>query len=345
MGRGGRVRGQRQIVCSIVWTRAWRILSRSYYKSTIGPSNLSRKRYVQINLTIVTIAVMTTYGSQAARSAPQQVLAAQLPDIRSIAADLVVPELTQESGPGRRSKRLLREEPNPRVYHTVYLPPEWTADVQWPMIVELTGNATKRDQYGDECSGRPEDACLGYGLTGGKRFIWISLPFLNATGDDLALTWWGDRPDYAPTATLDYMQRAIEDACHRFRADPRKVVLAGFSRGAIACNYLGLHDDKIAARWKALIAFSHYDGVREWPFPNSDAESASVRLKRLGNRPQLICGEKEQAEVTERYLKPLMGTSQITFVSTGFRNHSDRWVLRPSPARARLRAWLQQAID
>ena len=44
-------------------------------------------------------------------------------------------------------------------------------------------------------------------------------------------------------------------------------------RGAIGCNYLGLYDDEIAELWKAMIPYSHYDGVRLWGYPKSDMAS------------------------------------------------------------------------
>ena len=44
----------------------------------------------------------------------------------------------------------------------------------------------------------------------------------------------------------------------------RAVILCGFSRGAIGVNYIGLHDDQIAALWAGFITHDHYDGVLEW---------------------------------------------------------------------------------
>ena len=36
---------------------------------------------------------------------------------------------------------------------------------------------------------------------------------------------------------------------------------------------------------------------------------------------------------------------KFTFQSTGFRNHNDAWVLRPSPARKALRKWLVEVLE
>src|SRR4029078_13548098 len=98
--------------------------------------------------------------------------------------------------------------------------------------------------------------------------------------------WWGDAQ-----ATVDYCKKAVKLVCGRYGGDPKALVLAGFSPGAIACNYIGLRDDEIAALWRGFIPYSHYDGVRGWPYSDSDRASALVRLKRLGNRPQFIIHE------------------------------------------------------
>jgi hypothetical protein len=271
--------------------------------------------------------------------------AQELPDIRSVAADLEMPVMVDtEPAAGVRSKRRITEQTSELVYHSLYLPRDWDSKKRWPILVELEGNGGYRSKFGDECSGRPEDACLGYGVSGGAGFLWVCCPFLNAKGDDLALTWWGDSPSYDPAPTLKYLNAAIDDACANFGGDATRVVLCGFSRGAIACNFLGLHDDDISKRWKAFVVYSHYDGVRKWPYPGSDRESAIFRLARLGNRPQFICGEGEQASETEQYLRPLTDTKNMTFASTGFRNHSDRWVLRPSATREQLRKWVLEVV-
>ena len=270
--------------------------------------------------------------------------AQELPDMRTISADLEMPSMVDlPPVAGLRSKRRTNDNlANERVYHSLYLPRDWDAKKKWPILVELTGNGGYRNQLGDECSGRPEDACLGFGISAGEGFLWICCPCLNANGDDVALTWWGDAPSYDPSPTLKYLHAAIDDACKTFGGDSGRVFLCGFSRGAIACNFLGLHDDEIAKRWKAFIANSHYDGVRKWPYSGNDRESAALRLARLGGRPQFICSEGQQWMETELYLKAFIDTTKLTFASTGFRNHSDRWTLRPSATREQLRIWLRE---
>ena len=265
------------------------------------------------------------------------------PDYRTVAADLQVPQMMKaEPAAGQRVRRNLPQYDS-NVYYALYLPSDWQPGKSYPVIVEYAGNGGYQDPLGDECSGRPEDCNLGYGMSAGVGFIWICLPYLNNNGNDLTITWWGDAPAYDPQPTLKFCRAAVADVCANFGGDSGRVMLSGFSRGAIACNYLGLFDDETSRLWRAFVPCSHYDGVRRWPYPDSDAAAAAMRLKRLQERPQFICGERDQIEETRKYLASFE-LQHITFASTGFRNHSDQWILRPSPTRDRLREWLTEVI-
>jgi hypothetical protein len=265
------------------------------------------------------------------------------PDYRTVAADLQVPQMMKaEPAAGQRVRRNLPQYES-KVYYALYLPSDWQPGQSYPVIVEYAGNGGYRDALGDECSGRPEDCNLGYGMSAGTRFIWICLPYLNDDGSDLALTWWGDAPGYDPQPTLKYCRGAVADVCANFSGDSERVILTGFSRGAIACNYLGLFDDETSRLWRAFVPCSHYDGVRRWPYLESDSAAAAMRLQRLQDRPQFICGERDQIEETRKYLASFE-VKNVIFASTGFRNHSDQWILRPSATRDRLRNWLDDVI-
>ena len=99
---------------------------------------------------------------------PPQPRVQELPDIRTIVADLEMPTMIDgQPSAGLRVKHRLQATSNEIVYHSRYLPSDWSAEKRWPILVELTGNGGYRNQFGDECSGRPEDACLGYGILGG----------------------------------------------------------------------------------------------------------------------------------------------------------------------------------
>jgi len=267
---------------------------------------------------------------------PTLLLSAELPDIRSVPADLLVPAISE--GPPAAGKRVRHG------LGVLYLPADWKADAKWPVIVELAGNGGYTNQFGDVSTGLPEGSNLGYGLSGGRDFIWLCAPYLNTKGDAVAIKWWGDAPTYDRQPTLKYLRETVKNVCRDYGGNTSKVVLCGFSRGAIACNYLGLHDDETARIWCGFFAYSHYDGVKKWPYQGSDRDSALLRLQRLGNRPQFICGENTNAHETEQYLRPLLPNADLTFLGTSFRNHNDAWTLRPSPARDKAREWLQRMV-
>jgi hypothetical protein len=273
------------------------------------------------------------------------------PDISSVPADLAIPAI-EDAAPaaGRRVLYRLPGDPETVPAMVLYLPTDWSPEKNHPVICEYAGNGNYRNAFGDTSTGRPEDSRLGYGLSAGRGYIWVCLPFLNDAGDGLAITWWGDPPAHRPDATVAHAKRAIPAICAAFSGDPDRVILCGFSRGAIACNAIGLHDAGIAGLWSAFFCYSHYDGVRDqWPFAGADRASARTRLGRLGNRPQFICQEGTPSagvglDATRAYLKDSGIAGDFTFAVTGFRNHNDAWLLRPSPARDAAREWLSRVV-
>jgi len=265
-----------------------------------------------------------------------------LPDLASIAPDLVVPAVeVAEPAAGRRVWQQAPSWENSGVRHTLYLPTDWRPDARLPVLVEWPGNGGYRNAYGDTCDGLPEGCRLGYGASGGRGFLWLCLPFVEpgSKGWRPATRWWGD-----VEASKRYCREAVRQACERFGGDPERVILCGFSRGSIACNHLGLHDDTIAGLWHAFVCHSHYDGVRTWPYPDSDRASALQRLARLRGRPQFISQEGGGTAATEAWLRARGGEGDWTFVPLPFRNHSDAWVLRDLPERRQLRAWLARVL-
>ncbi len=255
---------------------------------------------------------------------------------------------SEEPGAGKRVISRVSDWNGSQVYHSLYLPTNWNSQASFPVLVEWGGNGPYENRLGDRNSGRVEDGVLGYGLGGNDGYIWICLPYLNAAGTRNVSQWWGTPPDYSPEATLEYAQKAIADVCERFNGDQERLVLVGFSRGAIACNHLGLYNDDIAQLWKGFVCFSHYDGVRSWPMPSSDAESARRRLQRLGSRPQWILSEsgtggQGQLAQTRAFLGNPSG-EPFHLMETGFVNHDDDWALRPSPTRKAVREGLQQLL-
>jgi len=270
-------------------------------------------------------------------------------DIRSVEPDLAIPKLeTGQPDIGKRVKQTIPDYEQTGVYHVTYLPTDWVKGKRYPVLIEYAGN-NYRGAYGDISTGRPEGSNMGYGISGGRGFIWVCLPYLNATGDNIALTWWGDSKNRTARPTLDYCHKTVPWICEKYGGDTDRVVLCGFSRGAIACNYLGLHDNETAKLWRAFIPYSHYDGIATWPYPASDRDSALTRLKRLAKRPQFICHEVTSSQLnlaaTKKWIESTSIKANLTFAETGFRNHNDAWLLRTSPAREHLRAWLKRVLQ
>ena len=140
-----------------------------------------------------------------------------------------------------------------------------------------------------------------------------------------------------------------------FGGNPRKVVQIGHSRGAIATECIGGHDDAIASLWRGQIAASHWDAatVENWPYTAvlGGLPGAAARARRLQHLPKFLTGECN-LEAGPRALGWLstvanVSTASVTATSSGFRDHTGFWIARPSPTRARdaLRSWLVELLD
>ncbi|MBI2442192.1 MAG: hypothetical protein HYV35_12580 [Lentisphaerae bacterium] len=264
-------------------------------------------------------------------------------NIRTMAPDLIVPPVTDEPpAPGRRVRRALDGFTGTRVYHTLFLPTNWNPARRFPVIVEYPGNGPYVSALGDVCSGEVEDCALGYGLSAGRDFIWIGLPFINREHTGNERYWWGD-----VAMDVDYCCRAVRQVCQEFGGDQRAVFLTGFSRGAIACNYIGLHNDAIAGLWCAFLPHSHYDGVVRRDYPASDRAAALMRLRRLNGRPSLITQERTDnpscaLPATRSFLETSGVQAPFTFMELPFHNHCADWLLRALSEREQVRAWVQR---
>lgn len=289
------------------------------------------------------------------------------PDVLTIPADLENPPIT--SGKPAAGKMVLQSLPayaGTEVDHSLYLPMDWAPGKNFPAIIEYRGNsAPVRENKG-----------IGYALSGGKGFIWVVLPFVSADGKKDEAWWWGD-----VSATVAYAKAAVPAICQQWGGDPGRVVLTGYSRGAIACNYIGLHDDGIAKLWRAIIAASHYDdGHIPWGMTPEEQRGAPERLRRLGTTPQFICGEycsrpqlgsdaklREQiqsrnlttftvakealglapiteVEGTRKFIEKHHPQGRYTFMDLPWVNHGSAVFLRDTSERKQVRSWLQQTL-
>lgn len=134
-----------------------------------------------------------------------------------------------------------------------------------------------------------------------------------------------------------------------FGGDPDRVLITGWSRGAIATNAIGLHDDDTSKLFRAFIPYSHLDGDCGW-VDGSNATALAQRWTRLGGRPTLYLGECAVATqagpewLTKIGFNGTPAVSGMEFMTTGFANHNDAWVLRNSTARTYMRNWLKRVL-
>lgn len=269
-------------------------------------------------------------------------------DLESMPPDLITPAITNDApGPGKRVRQVAPEYKGTDVHHALYLPVDWEPGGKYPIIVEYTGNKWAPCKS----TGKVKDANLGYGMSGGRGFIWASMPYVEKGRKRNAVTWWGDKQ-----ATVDYCKVNLPRICKQFGGDPDSVFICGFSRGAIGVSYIGLADDEIAALWKGVFTHDHFDGERKWGYPDSDRASALVRLARLKGRPVLICGVKA-TKVRDQYLKAHLGLARFTFLDVPtdrifnipegnvVHPHTDLWMHRDSKYREQARAWIGSVLN
>jgi len=269
--------------------------------------------------------------------------AVQAADLETTRSDLVTPKmLDADPAPGLRVRQVATEYQGTDVYHALFLPIDWKPDGKYPVIVEYTGN----ESPSSGSTGEVKDANLGYGMSGGKRFIWITMPYIEKDRKKNALKWWGDRQ-----ATVDYCKVNLPRICKSFGGDRDNIFICGFSRGAIGVSYIGLADDEIAKLWKGFFTHDHFDGQRKWGYPEDDRASALARLARLKGRSVLICGKDAD------YMKEHLDLARFTFLNVPTEKifnipegkvihpHTDLWMHRESEYRDVARAWLARVLN
>jgi hypothetical protein len=223
------------------------------------------------------------------------------------------------------------------------------------MIVEYTGNYAPN--LGS--TGEVANAALGFGLCGGRGYIWVVMPYVAQDQRHNERTWWGDAE-----STVQYCKTNLPRIGDAYGGDRQAVVLCGFSRGAIGVNYIGLHDDQIAALWAGFVTHDHYDGVLEWkgqpwgsPLTTYQTE-ARKRLKRLQGRPVLVCQNgPDGTQPTRRFIDGQIHEARFTFLDVPvreifptipnqwfFKAHTDRWLLRDSPWRRQVWQWMAETV-
>jgi hypothetical protein len=252
--------------------------------------------------------------------------------------------------PGKRVSVTEPEYAGTDVHHSLYLPQNFASRTSHPLIVEFTGNLYPLAGS----TGRVEDAHLGYALTLGRDFIWVVLPYVARDHRHNEITWWGDED-----ATVAYAKTCIPRIMKQYQVDPNKVILCGFSRGAIAASYIGLHHDTISKLWSAFFTCDHFDGVRPWqgttwglPYDQYRA-MAITRLQRVQGRPWWISQDASVADIASFLQEAgLMSANFIldpvpmkqlfpTIPNPYFIHaHTDMWPLFDNPNSRMAREWI-----
>ena len=102
----------------------------------------------------------------------------------------IPPVVNAVSSPGLRVKITPPEYAGTNVYYTLYLPTDWVPGKLFPVIVECR----PRLMSPAGVNGTVDDTELGYYASGGKGFIWVTMPFINYTTTPAsnATMWWGN---------------------------------------------------------------------------------------------------------------------------------------------------------
>lgn len=244
------------------------------------------------------------------------------------------------------------EYANSDVHHLLYLPKNWDATKTYPLLVELTGN---KWNWG---SGEVEEAHFAYSLTRGEDFILVVLPYISKTAQQNEVTWWGDEE-----LTANYAKMVIPRIIEKYHGDKDRVVLCGFSRGAIGASYIGLRDDEIASLWHAFITHDHFDGQKEWrgtywgaPLDTYRKAAATRLMRAKGKRWYLSFNGADTytealeamgvAEAIQFTLAPIPMSERFAIPNTYFEHpHNDCWAIFDIPESRQVRKWLYQSVE
>lgn len=252
------------------------------------------------------------------------------PEWQRPAGRLDVPEMEDaDPAAGRRVRFRLEDDQTRNVYCALYLPTDWKPGGQYPVVAEYPGNIF----FDASCysTGMPEQCAIGYGMTKGRGAIWVSLPFVKDGA--VAENGFGDGD-----ATADYALRVLDVINAKFGGEPNNAVITGFSRGAMACWYIGLRNERIAAVWRGFHAVQGYDGGG---WGGSTRDAALERCMRIGNREFFLTDNPK-----EEPARMLAETHvQTTAVRSGLGAHGQAMFLDDRPSTLQLRTWFARVSE
>ena len=241
-----------------------------------------------------------------------------------------------ETGAPQAGKRVLYQLPGDEatnIYIALYLPTDWEAGLTYPVIAEYPGNIFYQPQGWSP--GRPEQCMIGYGVSQGVGAIWVSLPFIDRSVGvgEISENGFGHTDD-----TTQYAKDVIAHLIANYGGDANNLFLSGFSRGAIACGYIGLRDAAIGALWKGFIPCQHYDG---------SAWNQSNMAGALTRAPNFIGESIFQTDNSESTYGALMDATPGTefWVDSGLGFHDPAMFLDDRLSTQHVRRWFRELVD
>jgi len=245
------------------------------------------------------------------------------------------PLMEGEPAPGMFIKVVAPEYEGTGVYHGVYLPPDWTPERRYPVIVESPCNT-----FGQLFTGKVDDTRMGYHWAGCRDVVWIVMPYI--LNDANLNSGWGDTP-----ATLAYWRTNVPRTLAAVGGDPGAVLVTGFSRGALGAGWIGLQDDEIADAWAGFYLHSHADAPGNGITPDGGANSPT-RMMRVAGRSSLVSwGAVGDGGVTNSVngadLLTSFGYPVQTFAVPGV-GHTEAWMIDDAASRELVQSWLFATI-
>jgi hypothetical protein len=250
---------------------------------------------------------------------------------------LEIPDMTDGSpAPGRRVRYRLAADAKNEIYCALYLPPDWKPGKRYPVIAEFPGNIFYSAKA---CwsTGRPEQCQMGYGMSSGTGAIWVSLPFVDRKNEEIAESGFGSNKGEDTTA---HTLAVIKDICRNWGGDRENLFLCGFSRGSIACGYIGLRNDKISKLWKGIVGCQHYDGSN---WRESNMEDAVQRAPRFSGKAIF------QVDNSQEKYQPVVDATdpsvKWTWTRSALGYHATAMFLDDRPAMKQLRPWFRNLVE
>jgi len=180
-----------------------------------------------------------------------------------------------------------------------------------------------------------EDAVLGYGLSKGMNCIWVTVPYVD---DEGKLSSWN-----YPECTVKYWLAVLEDLNNKFAIDNSKIVIAGFSLGAMTTSYIGNWNNEISSKWSGYFAYAHFDDCCFQQQGNFNERILRIKDRKVF----LVAGGKDSARrcSIKSYYKLIQKGILVDYMEVPDAIHCPYWILEDSKYTENARQWLNSIIS